>query len=166
LRRVVLLCAHFSRNLAYYRAGHDKLRKTSPQFWITVDGNCLDMAVIEWCKLFGDRKGSSCWAKVVTDPSRFEAELHRRLGINTDEFADYVSEMRMYRNKFLAHLDDLHVMDIPFLDRAQEAVDFYHRYVVSREAEPGHLGDLPTDLADYYNYCFDEAKRIYDRCGP
>src|SRR5262249_34367108 len=117
-------------------------------------------------KLFGDRKGSSCWAKVVTDPSRFEAELHRRLGINTDEFADYVSEMRMYRNKFLAHLDDLHVMDIPFLDRAQEAVDFYHRYVVSREAEPGHLGDLPTDLADYYNYCFDEAKRIYDRCGP
>lgn len=70
---------------------------------------------MEWCKLFGDRKGSHCWAKVVTDSSRFKAELLRHLGINTDGFADYVSEMRMYRDKFLAHLDDLHVMDVPFL---------------------------------------------------
>jgi hypothetical protein len=37
LRRVVLLCAHFSRNLAYYRAGHSRLTNRSPQFWITVD---------------------------------------------------------------------------------------------------------------------------------
>ena len=122
LRRVVLLCVHFSRNLAYYRAGHDRLTNASPSFWITIDGNFLDMAVMEWCKLFGDQKGRHSWVKVVTDRSRFEAELLSHLGISPRELEGYVNEMRIYRNKFLAHLDDLPVMDIPFLDRARAAL--------------------------------------------
>jgi hypothetical protein len=47
LRRVVLPCKHFSRNLVYYRAGHGRLTSESPPFWITVDGTFLDMAVLE-----------------------------------------------------------------------------------------------------------------------
>jgi hypothetical protein len=46
LRRVVLLYTLFSRNLAYYRAGHGRLTSESPPFWKTVDGNFLDMAVL------------------------------------------------------------------------------------------------------------------------
>jgi hypothetical protein len=120
LRRAVLLCAHFSRNLAYYRAGHDRLTNASPSFWVTIDGNFLDVAVMEWCKLFGDQKGKHSWAKVVTDPSRFEAELLSHLGISPRELEAYINEMRVYRDKFLAHLDDLPLMEIPFLDRARQ----------------------------------------------
>jgi len=129
LRRVVLLCVHFSRNLAYYRAGHDRLTNASPSFWITIDGNFLDMAVMEWCKLFGDQKGRHSWVKVVTDPSRFEAEL------------------------------------LSNLDRARAAVNFYHHYIVQREATAPDLDGLPTDLAVYYDHCFAEATSIYGRCG-
>jgi hypothetical protein len=165
LRRVVLLCAHFSRNLAYYRAGHDRLTNASPSFWITIDANFLDMAVMEWCKLLGDQKGKHFWAKVVTDSSRFKAELLSHLGSSPGELAGYINEMRAYRDQFLAHLDDLPEMEIPFLDRARAAVNFYHRYVVQHEAKPGDLVDLPLDLADYYNHCFAEATTIYGRCG-
>jgi hypothetical protein len=54
LRRVALLCAHFTRNLAYYRAAQDRIARTSPEFWRTVYSNFLDIAVLEWCKLFDD----------------------------------------------------------------------------------------------------------------
>jgi hypothetical protein len=165
LRRVVLLCAHFARNLAYYRAGHSRLTKTSSQFWITANANFIDMAVIEWCKLLGDRKGKHSWANVVTDSSRFESALLAHLSTTPEELAAYVHDVRTYRDKFLAHLDDLNVMDIPFLDRAQAAVEFYHRYV-QNEAAVGDLADLPTDLRNYYRHCFDEAKAIFDRYGP
>lgn len=164
LRRVVLLCAHFTRNLAYYRAGHGRLTKTSPPFWLTVDGNFLDMAVLEWCKLLADPKGNHFWAKVVTDKAHFEAELLSHLGVGEGEFASYIGQMRDYRDKFLAHLDDLNQMDIPMLDRARAAVEFYHRYVVQHEAGAGDLASLPSDLSAYYRQCFDEAKAIYDRC--
>jgi hypothetical protein len=165
LRRVVLLCAHFVRNLAYYRAGHDRLTKTSPPFWITVDGNFIDTAVIEWCKLFGDRKEKHFWANVVADQSGFEAEMLHHLGMTAAQFDSYIDEMRTYRDKFLAHLDDLTVMDIPFLERAKAAVEFYHSHVVKLEAAADDLRGLPNNLADYYQDCFDEARVIYARCG-
>jgi hypothetical protein len=161
LRRVVLLCAHFSRNLAYYRAGHGRLTGASPQFWITIDGNFLDMAVLEWCKLFGNPRDGYYWAKVVTDPSHFEAELLSHLGISADELARYVDQMRTYRDKFLAHLDDLSKMEIPFLDQGKASVDLYHRYVVQHEAASQDMSGLPVDLAAYYGDCFAEASAIY-----
>jgi hypothetical protein len=165
LRRVVRLCAHFARNLAYYRAGHDRLTEASAEFWITVDGNFIDMAVTEWCKLLGDRNGKQFWANVVTDPPRFEDMMLSHLGMTAGELTAYVTEMRTYRDKFLAHLDDLVVMEIPFLDRAHVAVEFYHREIVEHEGVAGDFVGLPTDLGDYYRHCFEQARTIYGRCG-
>lgn len=60
LRRVVILWCHFTRNMAYYRAGwKDKKPVRSFEFWNTLNGNCLDIAVLEWCKLIGERKSPS-----------------------------------------------------------------------------------------------------------
>ena len=77
----------FARNMAYYRAGHARLTKSSPQFWISVDGNFIDIVVIEWCKLLGDRKGKHFWANVVGDPSRFEAAMLSHLGMTASELS-------------------------------------------------------------------------------
>lgn len=162
LRRVVILCASFARNLAYYRAGQGRLTNASPMFWRTVYNNFIE---IDWCKLLGDQRGKHFWEKVVTDSS-FKAEMLRHLSMAAEELESYVVEMREYRDKFLAHLDDLHIMNIPHLDPAKSAVEFYHRRVVMHEAVAGDLGDLPTDLPGYYTMCFDEAQTIYGRCGP
>jgi hypothetical protein len=73
--------------------------------------------------------------------------------------------MSPFQGPVRAHLDDLKVMDIPFLDRAQAAVEFYPGHVVQREATSGDLAGLPTDLADYYKHRFSEAEAMFDRCG-
>ncbi len=161
LRRVALLCAHFARNLAYYRAGGSNVSKASPQFWITLQGNFVDVATLEWCKLLGDTRGRHFWKNVVTDKSRFEAELLAELAMTADEFSKLVDTIRTYRDKFVAHLDDLTTMNIPFLDRAHAAVNFYHRYIVQHEGASSDLTHLPTDLASYYDECYAEAISVY-----
>jgi hypothetical protein len=149
--------------MAYYRAGHDRLTRVSPEFWITIDSNFIDMAVIEWCKLLGDRNGKHFWRKVVAEPSRFEVMMLDHLSMTADEFAAYVNEMQTYRDKFLAHLDDLTVMEIPFLDISRKTVEFYHRQIVESERSASDFVGLPIDLADYYRNCFDQAQVIYGR---
>jgi hypothetical protein len=161
----VRLCVYFARNLAYYRAGRTGLTNASPEFWITANSNFIDMAVLEWCKLLGDRSAKHFWANVVADPPRFKDMMLSHLGMTADEFDAYIKEMRTYRDKVLAHLDDLPVMDIPFLDSALAAVEFYHRQVVEHECASGDLAGLPTDLADYYRHSFEQAQGIYGRCG-
>jgi hypothetical protein len=72
---VVLLCAHFARNMAYYRAGIGRLTKVSPQFCITANANFRDTAVVEWRKPLGDVKGRHFWANVIADTSGFESAM-------------------------------------------------------------------------------------------
>ena len=95
LIRVQTLCRSFGRNMAYYRAGWAMLRpgvwerpqelqhlfETNPDskyfnpdsgnFWATVSNNFLDMCVLDWCKLFGERDGNYSWKRIFTDPDAF-----------------------------------------------------------------------------------------------
>ncbi len=85
------------------------------------------------------------------------------ISMTADEFAAYVHEMRTYRDKFLAHLDDLTVMEIPFLDISRKTVEFYHRQIIKSEGSASDFVGLPIDIADYYQHCFDQAQGIYGR---
>ena len=170
-RRVTLLCCHFVRNLAYHLA--DKISpvefERAGEFWITVHSNFIDCCVLEWCKLFVDTKnrnpGEHRWDNVVADKARFEAELFQH--IDQTQFQTLVDAMRTARNKFIAHLDDQNNEDTSAMDVAQEAVQFYHNYIVMNEAQPGDnlhprtVTGLLTDLNDYYSACYREARKIY-----
>ena len=126
LRRVVIVCASFARNLAYYRVGQEPGSSalhapTHPHasFWRQANGNFLDLCVLEWCKLFGERKGEHGWQQIVADPTAFETGLLAHLGMSATTFNAHIETMRRYRDKFFAHLDSDAVMQIPTLSMAQ-----------------------------------------------
>lgn len=164
LRRVVLLCCHCGRNLAYYRAGWlgSSLVRDS-DFWKTVNGNFLDVAVLEWCKLFGDEKANHYWREVVSAPSKFEAGLLACFNPTLNKLETYCREMRGYRDRFVAHLDSDFTMHIPNLAVAKASVEYYHSYVVEYELRPSDLTGLPTSFSDYYHRCSSEAACAYRR---
>src|SRR5438045_8454681 len=77
LRRVILLCCHFARNVASYRAGkrNGQVLPETTEFWVTVNGNFVDQAVLEWCKLVGDKKGQQSWGMMGSDTAAYAREL-------------------------------------------------------------------------------------------
>ncbi len=170
LRRVVLLCSGFSRNFAYYRAAMERLGAwQSSEFWRTVCNNFLDQAVLEWCKLFVDRKwnretkthiyGEHHWRTIVRDPVSFQSDMLNSREMNEDEFADLVDSIKSYRNTFVAHLDTGRVMHIPSLGPAFVAVRFYHAYVVNEVS--GGFRNLPNDPLRYLDFSLTEARKVY-----
>ena len=168
LRRVVLLCCSFARNLAYYRVlwseEHKHLLDLSNfhvDFWRAVSSNFLEMCVLEWCKLFGDKRGKHYWGKIVTDVSGFEAGMLRHLGLEADAFEKEICVMRLYRDRFIAHLDSDYVANVPRFDVHKKAVWFYHAHIVNHEANPGDLAKLPLDIERGYEETEDKARAIY-----
>jgi hypothetical protein len=181
IRRVVLICSSFMRNVAFYRAGHLEefkplLSERNPKdanFWRQVNGNFIDIAVLDWCKLFGNKKSTPRhnlakhhWRRVVSAPGVFEAELLAHLQMDEARLEALIAKMRSYRDQFIAHLDNKRVMHIPELDPAYAAVVFYHWYIVEREARPGDLAGLPGvfELERGYSECCDDATQIYTAC--
>lgn len=150
------------RNLSYYRRGwkYGKLIENS-EFWKTAHGNFLDITVIEWCKLFADPRGKHHWRKVVKDHAAFEAGLLAAAQATQAQFDDYVNEVRTYRDKFVAHLDDLEQMQFPQLDLVERSLVFAYDYMIQHEDGGGWFANLPANAADYIAKSKTEADEIY-----
>ena len=171
-RRIALLNCHFARNLAYYRAGFAsgdggvRLIDTS-EVGVTINSNFLDIAVLEWCKLFVDRKSKHHWRRVIETYSA-QTEFHAALLASLELEAGwerYVDSVGTYRDKFVAHLDNEDVANIPSMELALSSCIFLHgrlsATVPAGTLESIYGPDLPRDLAAYYDSCYTDA-----RTGP
>lgn len=160
-RRAVLLCSHFVRNFAYYRIGFRRhVSGSLSQFYLTINGNFIDIAILEWCKLFADARGKHHWAKLVEDPS-FINFLIAEIGLTSEEFEEYIKVMRRYRDKFIAHLDEDPEMYIPHLDTALKSVLFLHKTICNQAAASSHMRGLIVDINAYHEICRLDAEKFY-----
>ena len=162
LRRVGILCCHFLRNLAFYRAWFEAGKPNeNMQLWVTVNGNFLDIAVLEWCKLFADVRGKHYFGKVVSELPTFKAQLFGSLHVTADEFDNYVSQIRTYRDKFVAHLDELNEMHIPNLDVAKGSAVFLYQHLLAHEGEDNVFHDAPISADALYQNFLSQGQAEY-----
>lgn len=162
LRNVGILCCHFLRNLAYYRSGWRNGQIVfREQFWINANSNFLDIAVLEWCKLFADSNGKHHWRKVVADQDAYFNGLLHAVGMNDANFANYITEMRTYRDKFVAHLDEVPRMNIPKLEIAKMSIIYLYDYLLANEEENGCFQDASRSAADFYHQSEMQGHQVY-----
>ncbi|MBL3705102.1 hypothetical protein GI582_20590 [Sulfitobacter sp. BDSS02] len=93
----------------------------------------------------------------------FYSDMLEEINLNSDQFQDYITGMRTYRDKFLAHLDEERTMHIPKMETAEKAIKFLHGYLVSVDALNSDLAGIPTDLAKYCRECCSDAVSFLDR---
>jgi hypothetical protein len=156
----MLLACHFARNLGYHRAGMRNRKPRLPEeFWKTATSNCLDISVLEWCKLFADPRDPHHWQNIVSDPASFEELLYKKLRLSADRFEAYRIATRKYRDKFLAHLDSHLIMEIPTLDIALSAACVYYSHVYA-SSQSTTARTFPKSLFEYYSDSRMEAARV------
>ena len=163
-RRTALICYHFTRNLAYYRAGWRDKQPIFPNndLWKNINSNFLDVAVLEWCKLFADKRARHSWRKVVVDSSSFLPQMLHDTEVSLPEWNSYLRRMRGYRDKFIAHLDNDSMMNIPDMNLAEFAV-YYLFDIVTAEQSSELFKDLPSDLRSYRDSCRTVAVEAYTK---
>jgi hypothetical protein len=163
IRRAAILCCHCLRNIAFYRAGwRGKTLRVPVQFWINANSNFIDIAVLEWCKLFTERDGKHHWKAVVSDRDKFRAGLERETGMSWRQFRQYALEVLEYRDTFVAHLDDEETMYPPRLRVMRKSAGYLYKYIIANEAKPGLLADA-SPLTEFYSKFFRHARKQYAR---
>ncbi len=152
------ICCHFSRNLAFYQSWFDSGQPfKDKQFWISANGNFLDIAVLEWCKLFADKRGRHHFSKVLASPETFKSELLDKLELPENKFKEYVEEVKHYRDKFIAHLDNENVMCIPQMRVALSSVEFLYERILEQEVGRATFRDAPASAAAVYQSFLQEG---------
>ena len=133
-------------------------------FWRTQYGCLLDMAVLEWCKLFGsdDKEYQQVhWKNIFSDEDGFRAGLFSSLKIKQEDWAAYWTEMKNYRDQHVAHLDfnRRDVNHYPKLDHALSSAAYYYSRLIHDLRKQGE-SSFPDDLAAFYDKFKVEAQQI------
>lgn len=161
LRRAGILCCHFIRNYAYYKSGWKNGElKVNDQFWVAINGNFLDLCVLEWYKLFGNYKDKHHWKKVMRHDQTFKPRMFETLDIKQTDLDKVHGSIKSYRDKFVAHLDSDEIMNIPRLDDAFQMVVFYYSELKSLCTS---TADWPDNLEVFYKEHFEKGASQYEK---
>ena len=164
IRRVAILCCHCLRNLAFYRAGLKQGEsRIKRQFWVNANGNFLDIAVLEWCKIFADRNGKHHWKRVIADQASFSNGLLSYVRMTKGEFENYAEPIRRYRDKFVAHLDEDKVANIPRLRTALRSAAYLYDHLRSDPIAKQALPDAQHSASEFYAIMYRHAFQEYRR---
>ena len=145
LQRTSALCQHTIRNLAYVQVLSERKTEWSHiHFWICAHNNFLDVGILEWCKLFTDVSGKHHWTRTVSNRAKFEMLVHSAAGMSKSEFSEYCEQLRWYRNRFLAHLDEDLSFRLPKMEPAIASAKTLLQWLLERE------DDCAAFPADHY----------------
>jgi hypothetical protein len=168
-RRQALLACAIVRNVAFYRAGYvtedgrGRLKDDS-QMGRTINSNFVDIAVLEWCKLFADWHARHHWRRCVRDTqarTAFRTDLFEAIASDAPGWEQYLTAVRTYRDRFVAHLDDDDTMHIPSLDPVLASTFFFYRQLVEQAPEGALDGRFPRDLQVYYDVNHKQARSYH-----
>ncbi len=85
------------------------------RYLVTVADACIQMYVINWCKIFGaERNNPIHWKKYGVVEEGFFQKLQKDCGITKGDFDCCRKAMMDFRNKYVAHTDDFDGV-VPFL---------------------------------------------------
>lgn len=162
VRRAALLCCHLTRNLAYFKAGWAELHpQREGDFWTTVLGNCIDVSVLEWSKLFGDENGKHHWKRIFDDEASFRSRLTSTMNITEAQWQQSWKEIKNYRDKFIAHLDSENTMNVPHMDIPHRMVTFLYTELKACTSDPEIFVGLPATMSEYYQHCYKEGLNVF-----
>lgn len=159
-RRAAMLCCYFARNFAYFSVFRSSPALREDGFWLTVHGNFVDVCVLEWCKLFGNRNGKYHWMNVTSDPETFRRELLDVHGIDDAELKRLWNEGKDYRDDFVAHTETQETTSVPKLNVPYLLVKFYFRRLQSDFPALIACEKLPQHFDRYYDNCLKLAQEV------
>ncbi len=131
-------------------------------YWILIYNNFLDIAVMEWCKIFGSNKEPTHWKTLVDDHDIFRQNLLKALNIDDAAWKSYWMGMKDYRDTQVAHHQyNPNITHYPNLNIALESSFYYYNWLISKLRSLA-ISSFPDDLKDYYSRFVDQALNFAD----
>lgn len=163
------LIAHFDRLgviircTLMKRALHSVNPKPELFFWKLLYGVLLDVAVLEWCKVFGADSEPTHWKSIVPDHDAFRQDLLEHLEVSEEVWREYWQGMKAYRDSQVAHnFTNPEVTHYPSLDLALRSSYFYFDLVIAQLRELGEQR-FTDDVRGYGDRFLSQARGTAER---
>jgi hypothetical protein len=155
VKATISTIANLVRSVHLKRALHAVDDDPDLNFWRVIYGNLTDIAVLEWCKLFGSDHSDHQpvhWKNMISvcEHPDFRRRLWERLHVSENDFKAYRTTLKDYRDTRVAHMDFKRPSpkDYPEFDLALESAYFYYDEILPTWWNFGR-NDYPEDIRKY-----------------
>lgn len=152
------------RNIAHHRAGYASgMDYDTPNISRDSYSNAFFVAVLEWCKIFGDHNADHYWPQFIEDPYVFLYDMLDFYSMTTEDYEDAMDEVRTFRDKFVAHLDMDVPEESPSMDMMLCTSMYLYDHLLANEGKTVFPHDAPRGSRWLYDHMFKESKMVYDK---
>ena len=130
-------------------------------FWRFINGSMLDVAIIEWCKIFGTDDQETHWKKQVPEVKheRFRKDMLLYMKTSEKEWTSSWKHFTHYRNNYAAHNNTAVAGGkYPELDIILKSSFYYYSYLRGSALKSNIK--LPKCLETYYENFLEQAISI------
>jgi hypothetical protein len=154
----VFRLVYIVRNVAYYRSLDPFKDDLEQNYWIHIFNNFLDIAVLEWCKVFGSKNDATHWSNHVDDVEIFRSGMIAKLGVSEEEWSGYWESIKNYRDTVVAHHErSSKASYYPDMHHALTAC-FYYYEILIKKLRALRIEDYPNNLQEYFENSLKQAK--------
>lgn len=149
LIRVILTCRDLVRDLSYHRAMMPYVEQLRVNIWVYTFNNFMEMAVLNWCHLFGNDTDDLHWLTIMANTDEFREKLLEAVDMNFNEWKAYRKTVIDYRNKDVAHIEVRPEGDVPQMDIALTAAFYYYSVALAEIRTLHDYPELPNNLSQF-----------------
>lgn len=113
--------------------------------------------------MFVDSKGKHHFSRALEDADQFRKDLIEKLGLTEAKFDNYIGSFKAYRDKFIAHLDEENMMNIPHMKVARRSAKFLYQRLLVQEAQNNTFADAPLSAKKVYKTFLSEGLKVYQK---
>ncbi len=131
-------------------------------FWRVISGGMLDLAVIDWCKIFGTDDQDTHWKKQVPEIEHesFRKGMFLYMNISETEWVKSWKHFTYYRNNFAAHNSSAVTGGkYPELDVVLKSSFYYYSYLRENVLNSKSIR-IPMSLEKYYESFLEQSVSI------
>ncbi len=115
---------NFVRNYAIRKAIRESEVLKDIEIFKIISNSCFNIALTEWCKLFGSERDQSHWKKCDVRGFRDINDVLKDVNILECEFELLKENIKKFRDKYVSHADinEIEKLKVPYLSEGFEMV--------------------------------------------
>ena len=115
---------NFVRNYAIRKAILESQVLKDIEIFKIISNSCFNIALTEWCKLFGSERDQSHWKKCDARGFSDINDVLKDVNIIECEFKLLKEDIKKFRDKYVSHadIDEIEKLKVPYLSEGVEMV--------------------------------------------
>ena len=115
---------NFVRNYAIRKAIRESEVLKDIEIFKIISNSCFNIALTEWCKLFGSERDQSHWKNCNERGFSHINDVLQKVNIPESEFESLKNDIKNFRDKYVSHADinEIEKLKVPYLSEGFEMV--------------------------------------------